>query len=136
MMVKAKWPSLSTNETEFYSLLAHTLHDHPLRWCGTLPHNSVHSFKQFNNLIESIFHHFDPEVLDKKLLKQWKAPHKSPMEFLDHFHLFMFEAPKSQMKFQYLIDRFEYFPIKSVNLKKKFKLKPCSAYFVDGVAQS
>jgi len=45
--------------------------------------------------MESVFHHFDPEVLDKKLLKQWKVSHESPMEFSEHFHLFMFEAPKS-----------------------------------------
>lgn len=82
------------NETKVCSLLAHTLRDHPLQWCGTLPHNSVHSFKQFSNLIEYVFHHFDSKVLDKKLFKQQKALHKSPVEFSKHFHLFMFEAPK------------------------------------------
>jgi len=67
------------------------------------------------------------------MLKQWKALHESPMEFLERFRLFMFEAPKSQMKFQYLMDRFEYCLIKYVNTKKKFKLKPRSSYFGDGV---
>jgi len=62
------------NETEFCLLLAHTLRDHPSQWCGTLPHNSVHSFKQFNDLIEFFFHHFDPEVLDKKIVKTMKGP--------------------------------------------------------------
>jgi len=69
------------NEIEICSLLMHTLRNHPSQWCGTLPHKSMHSFKQFNNVIGSIFHHFDPKVFDKKLLKQWKAPHESPMEF-------------------------------------------------------
>jgi len=59
----------------------------------------MHSFKQFNELIESVFHHFDIEVFDKKILKQWKAMHESPMDFSESFCLFMFEAPKSQMKF-------------------------------------
>ena len=124
------------NETDVCSLLTHTLRNHPSQWFGTLPHNFVHSFKQFSDLIKSGFRHFDPEVLDKKLLKQWKVSHESPMEFSECFRLFMFEAPKSQMKFQYLMDRFEYFLIKSSNPKKKFKLKPHSEYFSDGVAQS
>jgi len=58
------------------------------------------------------------------------------MEFSEHFHLFMFEAPKSQMKFHYLMDRFKYYLVQSVNPKKNFKLKPRSACFGDGVAQS
>jgi len=62
------------NETKVYSLLAHTLRDHQSQWCGTLPHNSMHSFKQFNDLIESVFHHFDLEVLDKKNVKTTEGP--------------------------------------------------------------
>ena len=96
----------------------------------------MHSFKQFNDLIESFFHHFDPEVLDKFFLKQWKAPHKLPMEFLENFHLFMFEATKNQKKFQYLMDKFEYCLTKSLCPKMNLKLKPRSTYFGDGVAQS
>lgn len=114
------------NETEVCSLLAHTLRDHPSQRCGTLPHKFVHSFKQFNDIIKYVFYHFDPEVLDKNLLKQRKALHESPMEFSECFCLFMFEAMKSQMKFQYLMDRFEYCLIQSFNPNKKFKLKPHS----------
>lgn len=69
------------NETKVYTLLAHTLRDYPFLWCSILPHNSLHSFKQFNDLIESIFHHFYFEALDKKMLKQWKAPHESLEDF-------------------------------------------------------
>ena len=47
-------------ETEVCLLLSHTLRNHLSKWCGTLPHNYVHLFKQFNDLIESIFYHFDP----------------------------------------------------------------------------
>jgi len=95
------------NEIEVYSLLANTLRDHPSKWCGTLPHNSMHSFNQFSDLIKYVFHHFDPEVLDKKLLKQWKALYESTMEFSEHCYLFIFEALKIQMKFQYVMDRFK-----------------------------
>jgi len=48
----------------------------------------------------------------------------------------MFEALRIQMKFQYLIDRFEYCLTKSHCPKLKLKLKTCSTYFGDGVAQS
>jgi len=103
------------NEIEVCSLLGHTLRDHPSQWCGTLPRNSLHSFKQFSNLIGFVFHHFELEVFDKNLLKKRKAPHESPMEFLERFCLFMFEAPKIEMKFQCLIDKVKYYLVKSVN---------------------
>lgn len=112
------------NEIEVCSLLAHTLHDHPLWWCSMLPHNSMHSFKQFNDLTESIFHNFDPEALDKKLSKQQKALHEWPMDFSQCFCLFMFEALNSQMKLQYIMDRFEYFLNKSLYPKMKLNFKP------------
>jgi len=40
------------------------------------------------------------------------------------------------MKFQYLMDRFEYYLAKYVNPKTKFKPKPYSTYFDDGAVQS
>lgn len=40
------------------------------------------------------------------------------------------------MKFQYLMEKFEYCLTKSVNPKKKLNFKPWSAYFSDGAAQS
>lgn len=60
---------------EFYEeyvnlLLSHTLHESPQRWCHNLHRGRVHSLEQFCDLIESTFHHFDPEPLDKKLFKQ------------------------------------------------------------------
>ena len=84
----------------------------------------------------SFFHHFDPKPLDQKMLQQWKALHELPMEFWECFHVLQFQAPKSQMKFPYLWDRFEYCLNNSVNPKKKFEPKPCLAYFSDGAAQS
>lgn len=70
------------------------------------------------------------------MLQQWKAPHESLEEFLGCFHLLIFEALNSHMKFQYHMDRFEYCLHKSIypNEKKKFKTR--SWYFGDGVAQS
>lgn len=58
------------------------------------------------------------------------------MGFSERLCLFMFEAPKSKMKFQYLMDIFEYFLNDSVHLKMKFKFKPHLAYFSGEVAQS
>jgi len=96
----------------------------------------VHSLDQFCDLIESTFHHFDPEPLNKKLIQQWKAPHESPMEFWYCFRVLQFQAPKSQMKFQCLMDKFDYYLTKFVNPKRKFKPKPHSTYFGDGATQS
>jgi len=70
------------------------------------------------------------------MLKQRKTLQESPMDFLDHFHLLQFEALKSQMKFQYLMDIFEYFLIKYVNPKMNLNFKPRSTYFTDEVVQS
>lgn len=69
------------------------------------------------------------------MLKQQKAPHESYMDFSQRFRLFMFEALKSQMKFQYLMDIFQYFLTKSLCPKMKLKFKPRSTYFGDGAAQ-
>jgi len=96
----------------------------------------MRSLEQFYDLIESTFHHFDPEPLDQKVLQQRKALHELPMEFWERFLVLQFQDPKIQMKFPYLWDRFEYCLNKSVNPKKKFEPKPRSAYFDDGVAQS
>lgn len=67
---------------------------------------NVHSLEFFYDLIKWTFHHFDPEPLDQKLLKQWKATQESPMDFWDHFCVLRFQAPKSQMKFQFIMDKF------------------------------
>jgi len=61
------------NEVEAYMLFAHTLCEYPLLWCRMLPPNCVHEFKQFSDLIEYVFHHFDPIEFDKKMLQQQKA---------------------------------------------------------------
>jgi len=124
------------DEVEVNVLLSITLHECPQRWCPNLPHNCMHSFKNFNDLIKSVFHHFDPEPLDKKLLKQRKTSHESPMDFWQRFHVIQFEASKNQMKFQYLWDIFEYCLHKSLCPKIKSKFKPLSTYFSDGAAQS
>lgn len=74
--------------------------------------------------------------LIKKLSKQWNVPHNLPMKFSERFCLFMFEALQIQMKFNYLMNRFEYYLITYINPKNKFKLKPCATYFIDNCAQS
>jgi len=94
----------------------------------------VHSLEQLYYLIESTFHHFDPETLDKKMLIEWKTPQESPMNFWDRLYVLQFQSLKNQMKFQYVMENFEYCLTKSVNPKKKFKLKPYSTYFGDGAA--
>lgn len=124
------------DEVEVSKLLSHTLRKSPQQWCRNLPHDYMHSLKQLCDLIESTFHHFDPKPLDKKLIKQWKDLHKSPMDFWQRFRVLRFEASKNQMKFQYLWDRFEYYLHKSLYPKINLKFKPHSAYFGDGVAQS
>ena len=62
-------------------LLSYTLRESQLRWCWSLPVGSVHSLKQFYDLIEYTFHHFDLEPLDQKMSKKWKTRQESPMEF-------------------------------------------------------
>lgn len=69
------------------------------------------------------------------MLKQWNVPHESPKIFWKHFRLLMFEALTSQMKFQYLMDIFEYCCHKSICPKVKKNFKPCSACFGDGVVK-
>jgi len=69
------------------------------------------------------------------MLQQQKDPHESLMEFWECFPLLSFQAPKSQMKFQYLMDRYEY--VYQITMSKnEEKSQPHSAYFGDGVAQS
>lgn len=58
------------------------------------------------------------------------------MEFWNRFRLLQFQDLKSQMKFEYLMEKFEPYLTKSVNPKKKFKSKPHLAYFGDGATQS
>lgn len=129
------------NANDFYAkevriLLLYSLHESTQRWCCSIPPGSVHSLEQLCDLIGSTFHHFYLEPIDQKLLQQRKAPHESPMEFWECFRVLQFQAPKSQMKFPYLWDRFEYCLNKSVNPKKKFKIKPHSTYFGNGATQS
>lgn len=93
----------------------------------------MHSFKQFSDLIEFVFHHFDPKPLNKKMLKQWKASHESPMDFWNHFHLLMFEVLKGHIKFQYLMDRFEYCCHKSTCPKVKKNFNPTQHTSVMGL---
>jgi len=69
------------NEIEVCILLAHTLRQYPLLLCCMLPPNCMHSFTQFSDLMESGFHDFDPKSIDKKMLKQWYAPHASLIDF-------------------------------------------------------
>lgn len=83
------------NETEVCMLLAHTLREYPLLWYHMLPPNCMHSFKQFSDLIEFVFHIFYPKALDKKMLQQQNARHESLMEFWECFHLLSFQALKS-----------------------------------------
>jgi len=104
-------------------MLTRTLRKFSSLWCYKLPPNCVHSFKQFSDLKESIFHHFDPKSLDKKMSKQQKAPHESLMEFWARFRLLPFEALKSQMKFKYLMERYEYVCHKSLHLIVNKNLK-------------
>jgi len=107
MMVKAKWPSLRTRKTSTHFLMMHMtslmkrlayclhmLHESPQRCCCSLPPGNMHSLEQLCDLIESNFHDFDPEPLDKKLLKQRKTPQESPTNFWERFHVLHFEAPK------------------------------------------
>ena len=117
-------------------LLAYTLHESPLWWLCSLSADKVHSLEHFCDLIEDTFHHFDPKPLDQKLLQQRKTPYELHTEFWDRFCVLKFQAPKIQMKLQYLMDRFEYCLTKSINPKRKFKLKARSAYYHDGAAQS
>lgn len=69
-------------------LLAYTLHESPLQWSCSLPTDNVHSLEHFCDLIEDIFHHFDPKHVDHKLLQQQKAPHESPDDFWQCFRVF------------------------------------------------
>jgi len=67
-------------------LLASTLHESPFHWVLSLPANTMHSCEHFCDLIEDMFHHFDPNHLDQKLLRQHRAPHESIIDFWLCFH--------------------------------------------------
>ena len=86
-------------------LLAYTLRKSPLHWLCILLVDSMLSLEHFYDLIEDTFHHFDPKPLDKKLLEQRKALQESPDDFWQRFLVLQFKALKSQMQFQYLIER-------------------------------
>jgi len=60
----------------------------------------------------------------------------NPLLIFGSFHDFQFKALRSQMKFAYLWDRFEYYLKKSAHPKRKFEIKPWSTFFIDGAAQS
>jgi len=122
------------NEKDVCLMLAHTLRNYSLQWCSILPLNFMDSFKQFSDLIESFFHHFDAEALDKKMLQQRKAQRESLEEFLGCFLLLIFKALKTEMKCQYHMEIFEYCLHKSIYPNEKKKFKPHLAYLDDGVA--
>ena len=50
-------------------LLAFTLRESPFHWVLSLPADTVHSCEKFYDLIEDMFHNFDPDHLDWKLLQ-------------------------------------------------------------------
>lgn len=102
------------------------------QWLCNLPVDNVHSLENLCDLIEDNFYHFYIKHIDQKLLQQQNTPHESPMDFWQCFRHLQFQAPKSQMKFPYLWDRFEYYLNKSVHPKNTFKLKPHLAHFDDG----
>lgn len=96
----------------------------------------MHSCDHFCDLIEDTFHHFDPDHLDRKLLQKWRAPHESVIDFWQHFHDLQCQAPRSQMKFAYLWDWFEYCLKKSAHPKRNIDVKPRSTFFFNGATQS
>jgi len=100
--------------------LAYTLRESPFCWVLSLLADIAHSFEHFCDLIEDTFYHFDPYHLDRKLLKQRKALHESFIDFWQRFHDLHFQAPRSQMKFYYLWDRFKYCLKKSTRPKITF----------------
>lgn len=70
------------SDEEASLLLAYTLCESPQCWCWSLPPSSVHSLEQVFYLIESTFHHFDPEPLDKKNVKTTEDPIRIAYGFL------------------------------------------------------
>lgn len=117
-------------------LLAFTVRESPFRWVINLLTDIVHSCEHFCDLIEDEFHHFDADHLDQKMLQKWRASHESVIDFWLRFHDLWFQAPKSQMKFAYLWDRFEYCLKKFSHPKRKLDVKPRSTFFTDGTMQS
>ena len=124
------------HDEQAHLLLAYTLYESPHRWLCNIPADNVHSLEHFCDLIEDTFYHFSLEHLDQKLLQQRKALHESTMDFWQHFRDLQFQASKSQMKFFYLWDIFEYCLKKYTHQKKNFELKPHSVFFSDGATQS
>ena len=84
-------------------LLVYTLRESPFHWVLSLPADTVHSFEHFCDFIEDMFYHFDPDHLDWKLLHQRRASHESVIDFWQCFRDLQFQAPKSKMKFTYLL---------------------------------
>jgi len=108
---KLDWPRILHNflsiiyeEDEFTNeqvglLLAFTLRESPFHWVLSLLANTVHSCEHIYDLIEDMFHHFDPDHLDIKLLQQQRAPHEFIIDFWQRFCDLQFQAPTSQMMF-------------------------------------
>ena len=96
----------------------------------------MHSFQHFYDLIEDTFYDFDLDYLGRELLHQRRAPHESVINFWQCFSDLQFQALKSQMKFAYLWDRFEYCLKKSARPKRKLDINPHLTFFIDGTVQS
>jgi len=128
-------------EDEFFEehvglLLAYTLHESPFRWVLSLMADTVHSFEHLCDINEDTFYHFDPDHLDWKMLQQWSTPHEPLIDFWQRFCDFHFQARRSEMKFSYPWDKFEYCLKKSTCPKRNLEIKPLSTFFIDGAAQS
>lgn len=149
MMVKVKWLALSTYIT--------FLHDSWERWvywrtcqfvaCILTSWISISLGSQLTSwhraLIWALMWSYWGHVLSfwsipswQKQLQQWMAPHESIIDFLQCFCDLQFQALRSQMKFAYLWDQFNYCLKKYSHPKRKIDVKPRSTFFVDGTVQS
>jgi len=113
-------------------LLAYTLRESPFHWVLSLPADTVHSFEHFCDLIEDTFYHFDLDHLDRTLLQKQRASHELVIDFWQCFCDLQFQALRSEMKFNYLWDRFKYCFKKFAHPKRKLEIKPFSTFFIDG----
>jgi len=66
-------------------MVAYTLRESPFHWLFNLPTDTMHSFEHFCDLVEDMFHHFDPDHLDRKMLQKWRALHESVIDFWQRF---------------------------------------------------
>lgn len=74
------------------------------------------------------FFFYDRKALNHKILKLWKAPNESIVQFYDLFCHYYFEFPKYEVDWKFLTERFQYLVHISENPHELESFKPLPTY--------